>query len=405
MRYQNRWNRFGCAGVLLGLIAIGGCQTGGSSDQAGEMRLPEYPGIDLGERAVRIIPGTPPLDSPVLSPDGRRLAVQVEVYEDDTLPYEIYSLGVAERQANGEWSDLKILREGIYKKYLGRMSQPIQPCFDETGDYIVLTQLYFDSFLSIPFAGTLRSWVEQIPYEGGEPERLVSYSDFDMRPDELIQHPRISPDGRWLTFYTRVHKADQGVYLLNLETHRKVRLGDTHDKHPTFSPDGTRVYFHTVVGGKRHRFDFFTSSMEKSVVGYFDLKFAGAELVSWERVLMDEITEDYIYHKHPAEVPGTGLLFFHGRSEPKSEGGKNTIMVRRAVPGSQVYDIRLEYNGRKLKASKHPCSSRTTRDMVFIAKPKGTKTYHLLMNLTPESMRIIEDTVVQREESARGSDS
>ena len=60
----------------------------------------EPPVIDLPDGAVQMVPKITGWDSPVLSSDGKRLAVQVEVYGDPVLPYEIFSLGVTEKDAS-----------------------------------------------------------------------------------------------------------------------------------------------------------------------------------------------------------------------------------------------------------------------------------------------------------------
>lgn len=378
---------FGLRWALLVTGWVAGC----ASTAPKLLTLPDLPRIEITDGLEEILPGTGILDTPVLSNDGQRLTVQTQVYEDPVLPYEVYSLAVAQRDDAGAWQPARIIRKGNYRAYLGRMSMPIQPAFDETGDELVFTHIEFDSLLSIPLAGSLRSWLATIPFAGGNPESIVEYPDFDLEPTELIQHARISPDGRWLTFYTRVHEHTQGVYLLNRHTGAKYRLSPHHDKHPTWSPDGKRIYFHTVVGGARHRFDFFAVGQEIAVLGYYDMTFEGDKLIDWQRKLFDPIdTDTYIYHKHPAEVPGTGLLFFHGEEEPD---GKKRIMVRRAECGSPVYVLDLYWQGKKLKKAKHPCASFTTRDMIFIAKPKGSKTYHLLMNLKDDALTRIERLV------------
>jgi len=346
----------------------------------------EPPVIDLPDGAVQIVPKITGWDSPVLSSDGNRLAVQVEVYGDPVLPYEIFSLGVTEKDASGTWQPVAIVRQGIYRKYLGRMTQPVQPCFDHTGDFLYLTQIEFESFLSIPSVSTLRSWIERIPWRGGDAERVVEHADWDMKPTELLQHARLSPDGRWLTFYTRVHPRNQGCYLLDLKTNEHFRLSDQHDKHPTWDPNGRRIWFHHASGGKRHRFDFFASGVERAVIGYFDLTFENGQLIEWKRHLMDELDDRFIYHKHPTIVAGTDLLFFHGDLKPD---GKKKLMVRKAGPGSEVFVVKPTCEGKKLKAAKHPCSSFEKADLVFIAKPKGEKTYSLLLALTDEAIEKI----------------
>ncbi|MHC4674107.1 MAG: hypothetical protein ACYTBZ_16605, partial [Planctomycetota bacterium] len=97
---------------------------GCSGTQRPEFVYTELPVIRLENGAVEIVPGTGVLDSPVLSADGERLAVQVEVYEDPVLPYEIYSLGVAEKDQWGNWGRVAIIREGVSRKWGGRMEMP-----------------------------------------------------------------------------------------------------------------------------------------------------------------------------------------------------------------------------------------------------------------------------------------
>jgi len=323
----------------------------------------QYPEIELHEGVTQILEGEGIWDSPVLSADGRRLAVQVEVYKDPALPYEVYSIGVAERDDEGRWGPLKIVREGHYRKWGGRLHFPIQPCFDATGDRLYFTHIEFGSSLSIPVADSLRSWIAVMPWQGGRARKVVTHDAWGLRATELIQHPRISPDGRWLTFYTRVHEETQGIYLLDLETDRHFKLSQHHDKHPTWDPAGRRIYFHHVAGGKRHRFDFFAGGIEQSVLGYIELEFRNGELDKWRRVLMDEFSDTFTYHKHPAEVPGTNLLFFHGREEPEDD---LELMVRRNVPGSRYSSITENNCGKNSFTSGSGCASRYASNISFI---------------------------------------
>lgn len=380
-------------------LVVGGC-TSMSGDAPVARDVPE---IKLESGVYEIASADTAFDTPVLSPDGQRLVVQVESYRDPMLPYEVYDLVVAEKGADDQWGELRTWLPGVYKPYGGEMEMPIQAAFDETSQWLVLTQIRFDSFLSMPSALSLRSWIERRPWSGGgEVKRLVEPADWDLPSDELVQHPRISPDGRWLTFYCRVHDAAQGVYLLNLQTEQHFRLSTEHDKHPTWSADGKRIYFHHVHAGKRHRFDMFTLSDEQSVIGYFDMTFHGRTHPDWRRVLMDQPGGDaFIYHKHPVEIPQTDLLAFHGR---KSPDGDMKLMVRRDEPGSPVFEIEPYWQGEKLKEAKHPCSSFRYTDLVFVAKPKGEKRYHLLLGLDESALatvrEVVEGGVV---ETARGS--
>lgn len=368
--------------------ALPGC----AAPRAAELQPLNPPVIELVNGTYEVLPGAGVFDSPVLSPAGDRLAVQIEIYRDPALPYEVYSLGVAQREADDRWGPVEIVQEGVYRPVCGRMSMPIQPSFDPTAEYLLVTQVRFDSILRIPLFPTLRSWVEKIPWRGGPAERIIDGKDWDLPKTELIQHARYSPDGRFLTFYTRVHTARQGVYLLDLKTGEKVRLGSDHDKHPTWSPDGRRIYFHCQTGGKRHRFDFSGGGQEQSVIGYYELLIgAEGQVNAWRRRLMDEPGGGrYLYQKHPVEVAGTGLLFCHGELRPD---GKKRILVRRAEPGSQIYVLDPTWSGGELKEMKHPCASFERRDLMFIAKPKGGDAYNLLLALNEAALERIEQVV------------
>lgn len=359
-------------------LALSGCAT-----QTSDLTHPDYPRIKLPDSAIEIGPRVESYDSPVMSADGRRLAVQVELRRHRFLPYEVFCMGVAERMQEGDWSGLALIRHGVYKRYLGRMEQTIQPAFTEDGQSILVTYIEFDSVLSIPWLSSLRSWIEEIPFAGGEVNPVIEHHDWGFQSNELIQHARISPDGRWLTFYARVHLEDQGIYLLDRWTGKHYRLTYEHDKHPTFGCDGKRIWFHHSYGGKRHRFDFFTSGIERAVLGYVELTFHRGELVGWHRQLMDELGDQYLYHKHPTEIAGSGLVVFHGETEPD---GKKRLFVRKTEPGSQVFEIMPGWADGKLKEYKHPCSSYTHPDLVFIAKEKGGERYDMLMELTPEAI-------------------
>jgi len=55
---------------------------------------------------------------------------------------------------------------------------------------------------------------------------LIDHHHWGFDATELIQHARVSPDGRWLTFYLRVFDATQGIHLLDLRTGRHSRSTD-----------------------------------------------------------------------------------------------------------------------------------------------------------------------------------
>jgi len=342
----------------------------------------ELPVIEVA--ADQLMPTEVALSSPALSPDGRRLAVQVERYRDAFLPYTVYSVAVAERDDAAGWVPFDIAFEGTYKKYLGRMESLMHPSFDDTGEKLLLTHVQFDSVLSMPSILSKRSWIERSGWRGDQSERVVQSKDWNLPSSECPQHGRISPGGRWLMFYTDTHRKHQGVYLLDLPTSKQFRLSAEHDKHPTWSATGQRIWFHAVSGGKRNRYDLFSDGPERAVIGFIDLTFdADGSLLAWQRHLMDDLQGPFVYHKHPAEVPGTDLLIFHGERKP---GGKKMLMVRLTEPGSVVHELNLTCPDLTIKSAKHPCTSWSSQEVMFIAKAKGSTRYDLLLSLADEQM-------------------
>lgn len=359
---------------------------------------PQYAIVKLPGGARVIWSDQGPLDSPALSFDGRQLAVQVELFRHAFLPYEVYSLALSQCAANGKWAAPTILRHGRYHACAGRMKMPIQPSFAPDGESLVFTHIEADTLFGIPLVFTLRSWIGRLWPTDQQVSQLLNRHDAGFSPNELLQHAQLSPDGRWMTFYTRVHTREQGVYLYDFDTGRLVRLSDQHDKHPTFGAEGRRIYFHHQYGGKRHRFDFFASGTERAILGYFELTFdADGDLQDFERVLMDDPNGPYCYHKHPAPLPGTDLLFFHGATKPD---GKKRLMVRRAFPGSAVFIVQPTVGDLKFKELKHPCCPRRASELVCIAKPRGERRYTHLLQFTPGALEHLELLVCAQDQTA-----
>ncbi len=380
-------------GVLFVLTVTGfvaGCRT----EQAVTFILPKYQSIKLNTGLERLIPDIGPIEAPTFSHDASRVALEVEDYRDPWLPYEIHSIAVSRKDEAGHWAVPTTVFSGRYKPFWGRMHTAVQPSFDADGQHLFITHVSFDSGLGIPWVNTLRSTIERIPLTDSPGLELVDHADWGHEPNELLQHARVSPDGRWLTFYTKEHERDQGVYLLDLKTKAKFRLSHTLDKHPTWSPDGRRIYFHHVEGGRRGRLKSASHGVERSVLGFFEMDFVDGRLVNWRRRLMDPMNDgEYIYHKHVTEVPGTSLLIFHGQLKPT---GRKRLMVRTIEPRSQVFVLKPRWQGHKLAAAKHPCSSFEEKDVAFVARAKGEKTYRLLLDLTPTAIEEIGQAVFAR---------
>ncbi len=219
-------------------------------------------------------------------------------------------------------------------------------------------------------------------YDAQNPKKLLmsfTSEDMGLKKPEMLKHARVSPDGKWMTFYTHGHEDQRGIYVYNFETKRSQHMGLTDDKHPTWTPDGTKILFHQQEGGNS-----FVSygGEEKSSLGYYDLKSDAHGNLSVTRQLMDSQRNQFLYHKHPSVYPGTNLVFFHGVLEP---GGSKKLLVRKLGVDTKIFKISdLMINDLELKGTKHANSSLAATGLFFVAREKGKATT-AVVNTNPQS--------------------
>src|SRR5690606_4049122 len=128
-----------------------------------------------------------------------------------------------------------------------------------------------------------------------------------------------------------------------------------------WSPDGTKILFHYQV-------DATETTPEKAFLGYFDLATNDqGELLKTQRILLDDPSKiEFRYQKHPAILPGTDLVFFHGEKEA---GDKKALFVRKLEVGSKSIELKIELqDGTKITKAKHPASGAYSDQLVFIGK-------------------------------------
>ena len=173
-------------------------------------------------------------------------------------------------------------------------------------------------------------------------EKLMSFSpeDFGLEKNEILKHARVSPDARWLSLYTHSYAEQRGIYLYNFATGKTYHLALEDDKHPTWTPDGSKILFHHQRGGNAHTDE--NLDLEEARIGYYDLKFQGDDVV-WKRILMDTMGGPGVYHKHPSVYAGTDLVFFHKKIRKIENGvevlSKSMLHVRRVGVNTPIYKI------------------------------------------------------------------
>lgn len=211
---------------------------------------------------------------------------------------------------------------------------------------------------------------------------VIKPKDLDLKSNRtFLKHPRISPNGQWLTYYLKSKKLE-GVYVHHLKSGKTFQLSDVYDKHPTWTPDGSKILFH-------YQIDATETQPEMAYLGYFDLKLDDkGELISKERVLLDDPNKvGFRYQKHPAVLAGTNYVFFHGEIEA---GDKKSLFVRRLTPNSTSHELKLEVDGKKITKAKHPASGAFDDTIVFIGKTKGQENDMVLRLKNKALNKIIE---------------
>ena len=181
-----------------------------------------------------------------------------------------------------------------------------------------------------------------------------------------IKHPKISPDNKWVAYYTHENKKEMGIYLAHVESGKVHKITDLYDKHPMWSQDGSKILFH-------HQKNI--NGIEMSYLGYYDIEKLDKDEVSVKRIMIDDLNmTGYSYHKHPVEYPGTNIIYFHGQVK---DDGKKYLFARKLEVNSRIYKIKMKINDVKFKNSKHPHTSKVNDGLFFVGKSKTDKRYNI----------------------------
>ncbi len=230
------------------------------------------------------------------------------------------------------------------------------------------------------FGAVIRTIIHQLIHKDDTPQGYKSCIDFRNTmtnkstkllcakelgiKEEMLDHARLSPDKNWLTFYLKGASNPAGIYLHNMNTGKTSLLGEFDDKHPTWTPDGTRIMFHFQRGGNVKT----EADTEEAFIGWYNLKFNGDEIVSAERHLIDnpKLVTAYTYQKHPTMIPGTNYIVYHGQE--KVDGSKK-LYIRELKADSKVKELSMKLNDDcSIKSTKHAAAGFHDHYLYFVAK-------------------------------------
>jgi hypothetical protein len=338
-----------------------------------------------------------------LSPDGSRLAWIDKKRSSSRL--QAVNMFMSVKVDNEFKKYLRIRKSSIGDLYTGISFTPANKVVASEENYkfgAITSTLTFMAFSNEDPAPKGYESCIKVNFKARDQKKLC-VEDFGLLAGDFLQHPRISPNGKYLVIYIKGNQEGNkpGVYLYDLEDTTSgyigFHAGVYADKHPTWSPDGSKILFHHQTGGNTKD----GSSLEKAVIGYYEINYNTSNPLG-RRFLMDDINQEgYVYHKHPAVIPNTNILIFHGQNEVD---GNKKLYARKLTPGSKVFQLKIPATESDLKMykAKHPATSYQTKEIYFIGKEKeiqgedgkeALKGPKQIYRLGPEAVQQIENAV------------
>lgn len=351
--------------------------------------------IKIAEPAKLIYDQLMEPEAVVLTADGKMMTFRAKGNKFEKGDSHTAYLGQLED--DGTWSKLTKFKPSLLLKFfaysgLSPDGKTLVSSVD-TWQFFGLTRTFMTAFSKEGLV--VKGYAHHVRFYDIATKKLIKSlgpKDFNIKSGDRMEHVRMSPDGRWITFYLHDIPEQRGVYLYNLKTKVTTYLGLFDDKHPTWTEDGSKILFHQQKGGNAGE----DSDVEMASIGYYDLKFSG-DSVQVTRILLDEpLAEgEYRYHKHPALYPGTKLLFFHGKKKPD---GSSKIFVRELKAKSKIFELEMKGDDEKeLKMSKHPATAQADVGLFFIGKYKDEtdeKFGKKIFQLSPTSILEISNKVI-----------
>jgi hypothetical protein len=316
-----------------------------------------------------------PLESPVVSPDGDKILVTQDTSKKfGKAPTNLFIKKLSDPSDLGT----KLTKEpgdkatSLVADLEGPGNLFIKGAFSHSGEIAACELLFHPKAIIDTFENHQKTgeW-DPVGYDSvlsffkptgngysREDDKMLHPTDVGLDKTVFLEHPRFSPDQKWLVFYVQkgaAHPtdADEGVYIYNFASQKSTWLGHYPDKHPTFDATGNRIFFHEQ--GKLAS----DGKTEVARVGYYDLNFSGNTVSVKQRVIFSEgdqaLGSDFVYQKHPAPHAGLNLVFFHVQT-PNSDGTKLTkslAAISLEHPDHAPILIKMKSGDHEIKHAEH----------------------------------------------------
>jgi hypothetical protein len=355
-------------GQLKKMVPEAGAQAG-TDGEASTVGL-QYVKAKVDDQYIHVIPmNGKALESPVVSADGKKIIVIGNKLAEKFPPTEMFVKDLTSTD----------LGASVKKPLLNIF---IKGSFTPTGE-IVACELEHRPFAVLKSAWDFFKTHEWEPkgyhsvisfYKNGIKTRALDAAEFGLPKTTFLEHPRVAEDGKWLSFYTQSDKNTQGIYIYNQETRKTFYMGNFPDKHPTWSPDGKRIFFHEQ--GKLNG-----SKEEIARVGYYDINFDQDQASLGKRVILGDASKqlgtDYVYQKHPAYHQGLNMVFFHARDG--LNGKKSIAAMSLDYPDHAPIFMKLKQDGEKISHAQHAdVSNQADSPLYFVGRTDKEKKSKLI---------------------------
>lgn len=315
----------------------------------------ELPKVKLKDPVKLLADAYATIDAPRLSPDKQTVAYAVR--EEKWLPSWFKKLiGLPDDQAP---ETIKIFLAkadgtGEPKRLVGRtFKNAAQPAFSRDGASVVFVEQKH-VFGSGERLQQMR--LNKIDIKSGKVTTL-----WDGHPSLL--HPQYSPNGKQIAVYSRT-PGHEGLYLLDAANPKAapVRLSTAADKHPVWSEDGKKLFFHTQKGGNVSKPG--QEEAEQAFIGYLDM----TNPAQPKRVLLDDLAAaGETYHKHPSPIAGTDLVSYHAKN-PGSTKAHIEVLDTKTGQRAKLSLDGVSPSGVELKEFRHPAFSEDGSQLVLVGK-------------------------------------